>query len=148
MEGCQCLSECKCVNMSKWALIWLSGPNVGFPPLLSSPLTVHRLGFWLFHLSVAEHHLINNGWLIDFSLPIPSINPLLFFLTISSSHSPPLLHMRHDPDSVSSCFFPLFIFFPILALFANSLCLSSTACHDAARSHTSYPVPPVSDASG
>lgn len=57
-----------------------------FPSCPSFPLTVQWLGFWLFHLSVAEHHLINNDWLIDFSFSVPSINPLSFCLTISSSH--------------------------------------------------------------
>lgn len=65
-----------------------------FPSSLSFPLTEQRLGFWLFHLSVAEHHLINNDWLIDFSLPVPSITlPLSpsrnLFITLSlKTHSP------------------------------------------------------------
>lgn len=87
-------------------------------PISVIPSRSTAIGFWLFHLFVAEHHLINNDWLIDFSLPVPSINPLPFFLPISSSHllskHAPFTFLSYTPWSLfsaSSCYLRFSIFF-------------------------------------
>lgn len=54
-----------------------------FPPVCHS---LSHCSDWLFDyfiFSVAQHHLINNDWLIDFSFSVSSINPLSFLSTFS-----------------------------------------------------------------
>lgn len=87
VSGCQRGLRFHCCPVQMW---------ISFPVLLSFLLTLQQLAFWLFHLSVAEPLLINNGQLIDFS-PRSLHSPFIRDMISPGCFSPPFLSSRSTP---------------------------------------------------